>query len=153
MWRLCLSISIVKERLCFFLKCFCNAASFSSHKCCLPHCQAYFYGSSPKQVQNSVGLRCALLLAAGHWNTICKLSGNSKHSRLSNSLLIFSFSSETFKTNNNNCIIITLQRLTAGRWSNSVEMKTRQLFDYKLLILMEIWGKVPDEKRSSLKNP
>lgn len=100
-----------------------------------------------------VGLRWALPLA-GHWNTICKLSGNSKHHRLSNSLLIFSLSSETFQTNNNNnCIIITFQRLTAGRWSSSVEMQTRQLFDYKLLILMEIWGKLLAEKGSSLKNP
>lgn len=84
-----------QKGLCFLLKGFCKAAHSSSHKGSPPHCQAYFYGSSPKQVQNSVGLGWALPLA-GHWDTICKLSGNSKHCRLSNSLLIFSLSSETF---------------------------------------------------------
>ena len=80
-----------QKGLCFLLKGFCKAAHSSSHKGSCPHCQAYFYGSSPKQVQNSVGLRWALPLA-GHWDTICKWSGNSKHCRLSNSLLIFSLS-------------------------------------------------------------
>lgn len=138
-----------QEWLCFLLKGLCPLLLPQGS----PLCQAYFYSPSPKQVQNSIGLRWALPLA-GHWNTICKLSGNSKHCRLSNSLLIFSLSSETFKTNNNNnCIIITFQRLTASRWSSSVEMQTRQLFDYKLLILMDIWGKLLAQKGSSLKNP
>lgn len=83
-----------QKQLCFLLNGFCNAVHPSSHKGS-PHCQAYFYGSSPKQVQNSAGVRWTLP-PSGHWSTICKLSGNSKHCRLSNSLLIFSLGSETF---------------------------------------------------------
>jgi hypothetical protein len=58
-----------------------------------PCCQAYFYGLSPKQVQNSVGFSGILPLASERH---LQAEGNSKQNRLSHSLLIFSLSSETF---------------------------------------------------------